>query len=32
MCWLDDIIVDFCQNADKYEKQYNSMYSAIDDV
>ena len=29
MCWLDDIVVDFCQNADKYEKKYNSMYSVV---
>jgi hypothetical protein len=29
MCWLDDIVVDLCQNADKYEKKYNSMYSVV---
>jgi hypothetical protein len=31
MCWLDDMVVDFCQNADKYEKKYNQIY-VIDDV
>ena len=29
MCWLDDIVVDLCQNADKYEKKYNSVYSVV---
>jgi hypothetical protein len=31
MCWLDDMVTDFCQNADKYEKKYNQIY-VIDDA